>query len=123
MSRTIVVDTLDAGPVEVEEPSWCLGHEGWPLGYRADITHNGPAVTAEVEAARGTVNFLEAHVTWAPFGELAREPYPLAYVEGLEPATVDAAELRMVAARLAVYADRLRDMARQLEDLKREATP
>ncbi|MGW3024491.1 DUF6907 domain-containing protein [Streptomyces sp. NPDC001221] len=121
--RTIVIDTLDNGPVTVTCPSWCIAdHAGWPMGYRADITHNGPAVAAEVETERGAVELLQAHISWAPFGALAPEPHPLAYLEGLEAASFDADGLRMVAARLAVYAGRLRDVARQLEDMEREGS-
>ena len=73
MSRTVTLETIDHGPVEFDEPSWCIGH-GWQLGAgigRNDITHNSVRVKAGAETeAHGQVPLMSAQVSWAPFAEL-----------------------------------------------------
>lgn len=73
MSRTIVLDTIDHGPVEFVEPAWCIGH-GSEMGrevYRNDITHNSVRVKAGAATeAHGWVPMMAAQISWAPFREL-----------------------------------------------------
>lgn len=73
MSRTIVLNTLDHGLVELDEPSWCVGH-GLEMGrpvYRHDLTHNSVRVKAgAVTEAHGWVPMMNAQISWAPFVEL-----------------------------------------------------
>lgn len=73
MSRTIVLNTLDHGPVEFDCPSWCVGH-GWQIDAtigRNDITHNSVRVKAgAVTEAHGWVPMMNAQISWAPFAEL-----------------------------------------------------
>lgn len=116
MSRIITLETFDHGLVEVEEPDWCLGHAGQPVGYRADITHNGRPVVAEVETVRGTEWLLEACISWAPFAELAPEPLPVVDFADLPPMT--GAQLREVAAELGMFVGRLYRLSNQVDRLR-----
>ncbi|MGW9024790.1 DUF6907 domain-containing protein [Streptomyces sp. NPDC055722] len=121
MTRTILIRTVDAGLVEVEEPAWCLGeHEQG--GYRADITHYGAPVAAEVETGRGAVEFLEARISWAPFAELQPEPQPVAAVDVDGLGSLSPAQLREVAAELALYAGRLYRLSNELDRLRRNGS-
>lgn len=113
---TVTLATLDHGLVEVEEPEWCVGHPGQPVGHRADITHNGRPVVAEVETARGTEQLLEARLSWAPFAELAPEPDPVVDLADLPPMT--GAELREVATELSLFAGRLYRLSNQVDQLR-----
>ncbi|MEH0543282.1 hypothetical protein QA802_09410 [Streptomyces sp. B21-105] len=71
--RTIALDTVDHGRVELDEPAWCVGH-GLEMGrpvYRHDLTHNSVRVKAgAVTEAHGWVPMLNARISWAPFLEL-----------------------------------------------------
>ncbi|MET7431981.1 hypothetical protein ABZT16_23810 [Streptomyces flaveolus] len=71
--RRWVLDTIDHGQVEVECPSWCIGH-GWQVGKgigRDDITHNSVRVKAgAVTDADEWAPMLTAYISWAPFREL-----------------------------------------------------
>ncbi|MET8449321.1 hypothetical protein [Streptomyces sp. NPDC005209] len=117
MTRTIVIDTVDHGPVTVEEPAWCLGHAGDPVGFRADIVHKGRIVAASVETARGTVEFLPARISWGPFGELLPEPFPVVDVEEFPP--MSPAQVRELAAEVALHAGRLYRLSNELDRLRR----
>ncbi|MGW1399304.1 DUF6907 domain-containing protein [Streptomyces sp. NPDC002405] len=117
---TVTLQTLDHGEVTIPEPAWCRGHDGELVGSLSDVSHEGPELVASVDTrAGGEVVLLRANLTHAPYLEIEPEPQPVVYVEALEGSTVDAEELRMVAARLAVYAGSLRDLARQLDDMRR----
>lgn len=111
------LQTLDHGEILVSEPRWCLGHDGQPVGYRADITHNGRTVAAEFEGDDGPVEFLRARISWAPFGELQREPHPVVDVEDI--GTVSAGQLRELAAETALHAGRLYRLSNLLERILR----
>ncbi|MEU8688811.1 hypothetical protein [Streptomyces sp. NPDC048665] len=71
MSRTIVLATIDAGPVEVDEPAWCVGH-AWQRDIgRNDITHRSVRVTAAADTySHGYQPLLRVCMAWAPFVEL-----------------------------------------------------
>lgn len=73
MSRTIVIDTVDHGPVEIVEQPWCIGHaaELGGLTSRDDITHNSVRVKAGADTDRhGWLPMMHARISWAPFREL-----------------------------------------------------
>ncbi|MDX3458414.1 hypothetical protein PV396_41875 [Streptomyces sp. ME02-8801-2C] len=114
---TVTLDTLDHGRVTVDEPAWCIGHAGEPVGYRADITHKGRVVAAEVETDWATFELLPARISWAPFGELQPEPYPVADIEDLPP--LDPDQLRELAAEVALHAGRLYRLSNELDRIRR----
>ncbi|MEV7994936.1 hypothetical protein AB0O67_24390 [Streptomyces sp. NPDC086077] len=115
--RIVSLKTLDSGTVTVREPVWCLGHEGDPVVHLADVTHNGEWTSATVDTARGPVEFLRARLSWAPFGELQPEPYPV--VEVVDVGDLNPEQLRALAAEAAVHAGRLYSLANQLDRLWR----
>lgn len=117
--RTITLQTLDHGLVVVEEPDWCLGHGGEPVGYRADIVHKGRIVAAEYEGDHGPVEFLPARISWGPFGELQPEPFPVVDVEEFPP--MSPSQLRALAAEVALHAGRLYRLSNELDRLRRNA--
>lgn len=118
---TVTLATLDRGEVTIPEPDWCAGHDGEPVGTLAEISHDGPHITAVVESEEpGPVPLLRANLTHAPYLELQPEPYPVAYVEGLEAASFDAAGLRALVAEGRAYLDRLEAMAAELDALAEE---
>lgn len=120
---TVTLQTLDQGEVTIPEPAWCEGHDGQLVGPLAEVSHDGRDFVATVDTASlGEVALLRANITHAPYLVRQPEPHPVAYVEALEAVSVDAGELRMVAARLAVTAGRLRDLAGELDRLKREGS-
>jgi hypothetical protein len=113
---TVTVETDDHGTITVDEPTWCVGHGDEPIGYRADVTHKGPSVTAEFEG----VEFLPACISWAPFSELHPEPFPVADVDEFPP--MSPAQLRELAAEVGLHAGRLYSKANELERLRREGS-
>lgn len=89
MSRTIVVDTVDHGPVEFAEVPWCIGHanELGNLVYRDDITHNSVRVKAAADTDRyGQLPVMNCRISWAPFRELVPVVSVVLDVEGDFPA-------------------------------------
>lgn len=77
-ARTVTLQTIDHGPVVVDEPGWCQGHAGEPPVYRSDITHNGRHVRAGAATeGHGYVDFMDAYISHAPYGEAQPEPYPV----------------------------------------------
>ncbi|MFF3377170.1 DUF6907 domain-containing protein [Streptomyces sp. NPDC002680] len=114
---TVTLQTLDCGEVTVDEPAWCLGHDGEQVVQRVDITHVGRTVAAEVETDGGTIEFLPARIAWGPFAELRPEPYPLADVDDF-PA-MGPGQLREFAAELALHAGRLYALSNELDRLRR----
>ncbi|MDV7221020.1 DUF6907 domain-containing protein [Streptomyces prunicolor] len=111
---TVTVETQDHGEIVIDEPSWCLGHDDEPIGYRADVTHKGPWEAAEFAG----VEFLPAGISWAPFSELHPEPYPVADVWEFPP--MDPDELRELAALVGSQAGRLYRLANQVDRLRRD---
>ena len=89
MSRTIVIDTVDHGPVEFDEPSWCVGH-GTELGnivFRDEITHNSVRVKAGATTEMyGRLPMMHCRISWAPFTELVPVVTVVLDVEGDFPA-------------------------------------
>jgi hypothetical protein len=108
----IIIRTLDKGEVTIGEPDWCLGHEGEPVGYFADVTHHGPPVVLEFDGEQ----LLAARISWGPFAELRPEPYPVVDVEELH--SLDPEQLRELAAKVASYAGDLYRLAVDAERLR-----
>jgi hypothetical protein len=79
---TVTRDTIDHGEVTVDEPAWCIGHDDDTIGYFADITHNGPPITAPIVTARyGPSKIMTARISHAPHAVEQPEPYPVLGVE------------------------------------------
>ncbi|AWT42828.1 MULTISPECIES: DUF6907 domain-containing protein [Streptomyces] len=110
---TVTLQTLDCGQITIPEPSWCLGHGGELVGYRADVTHSGRPVAAEA----GSVEFLVARMSWAPLAERQPEPLPVVDVEGFP--SMDSAQLRELAAEAALHAGRLYRLSNELDRARR----
>jgi len=116
--RRITVDTIDHGRIEIDEPSWCIVDHGRERpGYRADITHNGAPIAADVESVRGTERILEACISWSPFAELLPEPHPVLALGDLPP--MDPDEAREAAAELGLFIGKLYSLSNQLYRLRR----
>ncbi|MDX3689927.1 hypothetical protein PV726_06165 [Streptomyces europaeiscabiei] len=114
---TVTLQTLDHGEIVVNEPAWCVGHDGETVGHRADITHNGAWTAAELDVDGDTVEFLPVRISHAPLTELQPEPRPVADVEGF-PA-LDAEQLRDLAGKVGAHAGRLYSKANELDRLRR----
>ncbi|WP_151478894.1 DUF6907 domain-containing protein [Streptomyces albicerus] len=110
---TVTLQTVDRGEITADEPAWCVGHDGEQVVHQADIVHNGPAIAAEYEG----VEFLKARIAWAPLGELAPEPYPVAAVDEFPP--LDPDQLRELAAEIGAHAGRLYSLSNRLDRLRR----
>lgn len=111
--RTVTVETVDHGEITIGEPSWCVGHDDEPIGYRADVTHKSLWITGEFEG----IEFLPACISWAPFSELQPQPDPVADV--YEFPAMDPEKLRALAAVVGAYAGQLYSLANQLDRLRR----
>jgi hypothetical protein len=71
VSPTITIDTIDHGPVEVDEPAWCIGHHWQRDIGRDDITHRSIRVKSGTDTeTRDWLPMLTACISWAPFREL-----------------------------------------------------
>ncbi|MCY0931187.1 hypothetical protein OTB20_34400 [Streptomyces sp. H27-H1] len=67
--HTVTVQTLDHGPVVLEEPSWCVAVHA-DGNHRSGIRHDGVEHAASVEVpGRGRVEFLKANLSQFPFAE------------------------------------------------------
>ncbi|GAA3272741.1 DUF6907 domain-containing protein [Streptomyces lavendulae] len=109
--RTVMVPTLDHGPVTVPEPDWCAGHVGQPVEARADLHHAAP-----VDVPDGLLG-LVAELVAFPYGET---PVPVSvYVElAAVGMTLDPEGLRRYAAALAARGTLLRRLADRLTVLR-----
>lgn len=96
---TVTVETDDHGPVTFTEPAWCAGGHVHGVS-RADISHEGPDAAAVVDG----MPFLRANLTHAPYLAEEPEPHPVAYVEGVEAGSFDAAGLADLADSLVAFA-------------------
>ncbi|MQY32610.1 hypothetical protein SRB17_05640 [Streptomyces sp. RB17] len=115
--RKWLLQTMDHGRVEVECPSWCIGH-GWQMGGgigRNDITHRSVRVKAGTATdADEWLPMLTACISWAPYTEQVPVISLVLDVEGDFPAEDGrhiAEGLRLAATRveaLATEALRLR---------------
>lgn len=78
--RTTIVPVLVSKSLEIDEPTWCTDpHKR--AEFKHSITHNGPAIAAQVETGIGTAQYLRAWLTQAPYGILAPEAQPLIAVD------------------------------------------
>ncbi|MFF7854127.1 DUF6907 domain-containing protein [Streptomyces sp. NPDC007904] len=118
-SRTVTVDTVDHGQVQLDEPVWCIGH-GTEMGvevHRDDITHNSVRVKAgAVTESKGWVPMLTAYISWAPFRELVPVISLVLDAEGDFPAE----DGRNVAEGLRVAASRIEQIATEAIRLRGE---
>lgn len=116
---TVTLQTFDHGPVVVAEPEWCEGHDGEPVGHRADITHRGAWRPFDVVVAGERVEVLRAGLSWAPFAVEAPQPHPVVDtdVDGLSALGPDA--LREVAAGWGLLAGELYRLANELHRARR----
>lgn len=111
------MDTLDAGPVEVAEPAWCVGHHGQHKPYRDDVTHNSARVKASAyTASRGLVEVMACRISWAPFQEAA----PRVAVDVAIEHDFEAEDIAKVAQALRVAAMRLETVAAEAVRLRGE---
>lgn len=103
-ARTVTVETLDHGPVVLEEPSWCvIAH---PDGnHRSGIRHDGVEHAASVDVpGRGRVEFLKANLTQFPFAESgSRDVKVVVEIDGEHP-EFDPAGLGDLAAAITAHA-------------------
>ncbi|MFI8106271.1 DUF6907 domain-containing protein [Streptomyces sp. NPDC086023] len=107
--RTVVVPTLDHGPVTLTCPAWCVEPHTTPE-HRADISHTGP----EHRFAFGGTPLLVAMLSADPFGPARRRPTAL-YVEQQDFARIlDPDGLRQLATAYTVQASRLQTLAADL---------
>ena len=119
--RTVILQTLDHGEITVPEPAWCIGHDDDLVGHLADITHNGPVITADVLTARyGRTPFLEARLTQAPHGVKQPEPRPLLALRVDVDATVATEDGRHLTRALRAAAARLDRALDELTHLRGE---
>ena len=79
--RTVNVNVFVTKTLEIDEPSWCVGHRDDRAQYKVDITHNGPEVAARIDTRHGTAEFLTAWISSAPYSEHAPEPLPVLAIE------------------------------------------
>lgn len=102
--RTVIVQTLDHGPVALEEPSWCVIEH--PAGnHRSGIRHDGVEHAASVDVpGRGRVEFLTANLTQFPFAEHgSRNVKVVVEIDGEHP-EFDSAGLGDLAAAITSHA-------------------
>ncbi|WP_330330343.1 hypothetical protein OHS33_11775 [Streptomyces sp. NBC_00536] len=103
-SRTVTVETLDHGPVTLDEPSWCV--VGHPAGnHRSGIRHDGMRHVAAVDIpGHGRVEFLAANLTQFPFAESgSRDVKVVVEIDGEHP-EFDPASLGDLAAAITAHA-------------------
>lgn len=119
--RTVSLETVDHGLVELDEPAWCIGHGtemGVPL-YRQDITHRSVRVKAgTVTESHDWLPMLTAYVSWAPYRELVPVISLVLDAEGDFPAE----DGRHVAEGLRVAASRIEKIAAEAIRLRGEIT-
>ncbi|MFF2933516.1 DUF6907 domain-containing protein [Streptomyces mirabilis] len=104
--RTVTVDTEDHGPIELPEPSWCLGIHPAD-GYRDDIEHAGEPIRLTVETScHGPVQLLGFSLMQRPFSASGPTGVVVAAEldEDWDSHEFDSAHLADVADSLAAYA-------------------
>lgn len=108
-SRTATVNVFVHKPLEIEEPSWCAGHQDDRAQYKVDISHDGP----EHIIAPGEQEMFRASFTQAPFSNVDRTVG--LYIEPADLAgTRTPDEVEQLAADLEAAAARLRELGREL---------
>jgi len=81
--RTVTVQTLDHGPVMLDEPSWCAV-EHRDGNHRSAIHHEGTEHAASIDVpGYGRVKFLTAFLSQFPFAEFgSRDVTVVVEIEG-----------------------------------------
>ncbi|MER5209416.1 hypothetical protein ABT063_02150 [Streptomyces sp. NPDC002838] len=114
---TVTLQTIDHGEIVTAEPAWCTGHDDDTVGYLADITHNGPPITATaVTASHGEVEVMHGYISHAPHAVKQPEPHPVLYVALDLHASFDPEDGRHLTHALRIASTRL---DRTLDDLTR----
>lgn len=115
---TVTVETVDHGPVQLAEPSWCVAAHV-DVKYRADIEHQGADVPAFIDTpCHGQVPTLTASFVQRPFSERDRRPL-VALDLGDDWHEMAAPDLDAAAAVLVEHAATLRRLARELRVMDR----
>ena len=116
--RTVTVNVLVTNSLEIEEPEWCVdSHHG--AHFRQDLTHNGPEIAAAFDTALGTLRYMRAWISHAPYGLLAPEPLPVIAVEiGGDAVSVDPDGLRAFVAATRAHLDALEQFADEAERIR-----
>jgi hypothetical protein len=115
--RTVTVNVLVTKPLEIDEPDWCVDpHDG--AQFKQDLTHNGPKIAASFETQHGTVEYLQAWISHAPYGVLAPEPLPILGVDiGGDAVSLDPDGLRAFTAATRAHLDNLDRLADEAEHI------
>jgi len=109
-ARMVDVTVIETRIVPIPEPDWCTDpHDG--AQHFTDLTHNGRETSASVDTPLGTVRFLTAQITQAPYLESQTEPHPVVSVSLDLEADFAAEAIPGVAARLREAADLLDQVA------------
>ncbi|GKQ38901.1 DUF6907 domain-containing protein [Streptomyces sp. A012304] len=118
--RTVHVNVFVTKSLEIEEPSWCVGHRDDRAQYKADITHNGPEISARIDTRRGPTDFLTAWISQAPYSVLTPEPLPVLAIEvgGDILNCEDTADVRAFANLVRAHLDVLEQLAVELERIR-----
>ncbi|MFG2855682.1 DUF6907 domain-containing protein [Streptomyces mirabilis] len=119
--RTVTINILVTKPLEIDEPDWCVDpHTG--ANFRPDIAHNGPEIAASFETALGTVDYLRAWISHAPYVALVSEPLPIVAVEvDAEVMALDPDSLRAFTATTRAHLDALDLLADEADRIRGEA--
>ncbi|MFK0217739.1 DUF6907 domain-containing protein [Streptomyces vinaceus] len=101
--RTVIVQTLDHGPVVVVEPDWCVIEH--PDGnHRSGIRHDGIEQAATVDVpGHGRVSFLKANLCQFPFAEYSSRDVKVAVEIDGECPEFDSAGLGDLAAAITAH--------------------
>ncbi|MFG2759497.1 DUF6907 domain-containing protein [Streptomyces wuyuanensis] len=111
--RTVTVPTIDHGPLTLDCPDWCVGHDRRPQ-YRTDVTHYSP----EHLLTHDGQPLLVVVLAQAPFTETGSREVG-AYVEQTGASgTYSPVGLDALAATLVEHARELRSIARRLAVLR-----
>ncbi|MFI8297308.1 DUF6907 domain-containing protein [Streptomyces nigra] len=107
--RTAMVDVFVTKPLEIDEPSWCAGHDDDRANYKVDVTHNGP----DHLIAPGGRELFHASLTQAPFSHVDNTIG--LYIESIDIlGTHTPDEVDQLADALTEAADQLRALGRDL---------
>ncbi|MEU1444672.1 DUF6907 domain-containing protein [Streptomyces mirabilis] len=122
--RTVTINILVTKPLEIDEPEWCAGHQEYRAEFKPDLTHNGPEIAATFNTPHGTVDYLCAWISQAPYGSLAPEPLPVIAVEIDGTAvSLDPAGVRAFTATTRAHLDALDRLADEAERLRGGGRP
>lgn len=122
LPRTVAVNVLVTKSLEIEDPSWCVGHRADRANFKVDIEHNGPETFATFETRLGTVEYLRAWITHRPYATLPPEPLPLVAVEiDGQAVSLEPDQLRRFTAATRAHCDALDRLADDADRIRGEA--